>query len=80
MLEVIEHIDPEDLELVSKTIFGLYQPKTVILSTPNAEFNVNFPNLKYGTEQSIFRHWDHRFEWTRAQFNEWYYIFDLKVR
>ncbi|KAJ3002584.1 Small RNA 2'-O-methyltransferase [Thoreauomyces humboldtii] len=43
----------------------------MVVSTPNAEFNVHFPGLKYGTADSTFRHWDHRFEWTRAEFQHW---------
>ena len=71
MLEVIEHMEQETLEKVSRSVFGGYQPKMVIISTPNAEFNVNFNNLCYGTPQSQFRHWDHRFEWTRQEFSDW---------
>lgn len=42
-------------------------PKTVIVTTPNAEYNELFPGLLPGR----FRHPDHRFEWTRAQFTAW---------
>jgi hypothetical protein len=38
-----------------------------VLTTPNAEYNVRFSTLTAGT----FRHADHRFEWTRAEFQEW---------
>jgi hypothetical protein len=53
------------------TIFDVYQPKLVILSTPNSEFNIHFPELNYGTPENIFRHNDHRFEWTRLEFQKW---------
>ncbi|KAJ3417521.1 Small RNA 2'-O-methyltransferase [Chytridiales sp. JEL 0842] len=43
----------------------------MVVTTPNAEFNLNFPNLKYGTPKSVFRHYDHRFEWTRSEFHNW---------
>jgi hypothetical protein len=37
------------------------------VTTPNAEYNVLFDGLPAGA----FRHADHRFEWTRAQFGDW---------
>jgi 2-polyprenyl-3-methyl-5-hydroxy-6-metoxy-1,4-benzoquinol methylase len=74
MLEVIEHLDEDVLDKVPKVVFEKYRPMTVIISTPNAEFNVNFPNLKYGTPEQEFRHWDHRFEWTRQEFQDWYML------
>lgn len=70
-LEVVEHLDPHLVEALPKTIFGSYRPKLAIISTPNAEFNINFPELKYGTEDTTFRHNDHRFEWTRPEFEMW---------
>lgn len=39
----------------------------VVLTTPNAEYNVRFEGLPAGG----FRHKDHRFEWTRAEFEGW---------
>ncbi|KAJ3395352.1 Small RNA 2'-O-methyltransferase [Lobulomyces angularis] len=73
-LEVIEHLCPNELLLFPKVTLGelcAYNPKVMIVSTPNAEFNVHFPNLKYGSKESQFRHYDHKFEWTRLEFNEW---------
>ncbi|KAG0243368.1 Small RNA 2'-O-methyltransferase [Actinomortierella wolfii] len=70
-MEVIEHLDPPVLAGFWKVVLGTYHPKVVVLSTPNAEFNVHFPNLRYGTPESTFRHWDHRFEWTRQEFQQW---------
>lgn len=61
----IEHLDPPVLEQVPAAVFGAMQPKTVIVTTPNSEFNVLFPDFRG------FRHPDHRFEWTRSQFREW---------
>ena len=61
----IEHLDPPVLERVPAAVFGEMQPKVVIVSTPNSEFNVLFPDLRG------FRHPDHRFEWTRSQFRDW---------
>jgi 3' terminal RNA ribose 2'-O-methyltransferase Hen1 len=66
-VEVIEHIDAGRLEAVEANIFGDAAPRSVIVTTPNAEFNVRFAGLAAGA----FRHGDHRFEWTREQFRQW---------
>ncbi|KAI9209427.1 uncharacterized protein BJ171DRAFT_486976 [Polychytrium aggregatum] len=70
-LEVIEHLDPPVLEAYPEIVFGRYQPRLVIVTTPNAEFNVFFPNLNYGTPHATLRNDDHRFEWTRREFETW---------
>ena len=62
----IEHLEDEVLAKFPSNVFGQINPKVVILTTPNAEFNVLFPNF------SGFRHPDHKFEWTRSQFQDWY--------
>lgn len=67
LVEVIEHLDAYRLESLGKVVFGEMAPKTVVVTTPNSEYNVLFPGLAAGK----FRHPDHRFEWTRAQFNAW---------
>ena len=67
VMEVIEHIDPERLEAFEAAVFGAAQPGAVIITTPNSEYNVLFENLPPGE----FRHRDHRFEWTRQQFQDW---------
>ncbi|MDR1633894.1 MAG: methyltransferase [Bifidobacteriaceae bacterium] len=64
--EVIEHLDGERLPAVEAVLFGAAKPRHVILTTPNAEFNA-----VYGIEPNELRHADHRFEWTRAQFQGW---------
>ena len=66
-MEVIEHVDPPRLGALEQSVFGAARPKTVIVTTPNAEFNVRFETLPPGT----YRHRDHRFEWTRAEFRTW---------
>jgi 3' terminal RNA ribose 2'-O-methyltransferase Hen1 len=66
-IEVIEHLDPYRLEAFANCVFGHAQPSSVIVTTPNAEYNVLFPSLKAGR----FRHPDHRFEWTREEFSAW---------
>ncbi|KAJ3230089.1 Small RNA 2'-O-methyltransferase [Chytriomyces hyalinus] len=69
--EIIEHLDPPLLSCFPQTIFGDYQPNYVIITTPNAEFNIHFPQLNYGTPNAILRNSDHRFEWTRSEFQKW---------
>jgi 3' terminal RNA ribose 2'-O-methyltransferase Hen1 len=67
LMEVIEHLEPDRLPALAKVVFGAARPATVVVSTPNAEYNALFPNLPAG----VFRHADHRFEWTRAEFRAW---------
>ncbi len=67
LMEVIEHADTDRLGALERSVFGFAAPGAVIVTTPNAEFNVCFPALPAGT----MRHRDHRFEWTRAQFRNW---------
>jgi 3' terminal RNA ribose 2'-O-methyltransferase Hen1 len=67
IVEVIEHLDPQRLEAFGQVVFQFAQPTTVVLTTPNAEYNVRFDTLPAGA----FRHRDHRFEWTRAEFAAW---------
>ncbi|MCC6979136.1 MAG: 3' terminal RNA ribose 2'-O-methyltransferase Hen1 [Candidatus Melainabacteria bacterium] len=66
-IEVIEHLDPPRLSAFERVIFEFARPNTVILTTPNVEYNVNFESLPAGK----LRHRDHRFEWTRAEFQGW---------
>jgi 3' terminal RNA ribose 2'-O-methyltransferase Hen1 len=67
LMEVIEHVDPPRLPALERTVFGEAKPRTVIVTTPNVEHNVRFETLPAGS----FRHRDHRFEWTRQQFQDW---------
>ncbi|KAJ2455253.1 hypothetical protein EV183_000988 [Coemansia sp. RSA 2336] len=70
--EVIEHIsEAEEVPALTRAILGSYRPRLAVFTTPNAEFNVNFPALAYGTRSAQFRHSDHKFEWTREQFGNW---------
>ena len=66
-MEVIEHIDPPRLEAFEEVVFGSAKPGAVLITTPNAEYNALFAGLPTGE----LRHRDHRFEWTRQQFQEW---------
>jgi 3' terminal RNA ribose 2'-O-methyltransferase Hen1 len=67
LMEVIEHLDPERLPALQHTLFGTARPRSVIVTTPNVEYNVRFETMPAGT----LRHRDHRFEWTRAEFEAW---------
>ncbi len=67
LVEVIEHLDPDRLPALAQAVFGHARPRTVVVTTPNSEHNALFENLAAGA----FRHPDHRFEWTRAEFRAW---------
>jgi 3' terminal RNA ribose 2'-O-methyltransferase Hen1 len=67
VVEVIEHLDPARLEAFGEVVFGHARPGTVVVTTPNAEYNQLYESLSAG----VFRHTDHRFEWTRAEFEAW---------
>lgn len=66
LLETIEHIDPGDLSRLERALFSVLRAQTIIVTTPNAEFN---PLL--GVPSHRMRHPDHRFEWDRARFRAW---------
>ena len=74
LVEVIEHMYSDCLDKTVDVVFGKLKPKVVAITTPNSEFNVVFEN---NTEPSSpkdikkFRHFDHKFEWTRKEFEEW---------
>ncbi|MEW1824316.1 3' terminal RNA ribose 2'-O-methyltransferase Hen1 [Streptomyces sp. NPDC088196] len=65
--EVIEHLDLPRLPALEYAVFGAARPRTVVVTTPNVEYNVRWETLPAGH----VRHGDHRFEWTRAEFGEW---------
>jgi 3' terminal RNA ribose 2'-O-methyltransferase Hen1 len=67
LVEVIEHIEPDRLPHLERSLFADARPGAVIVTTPNADYNVLFPSLPAGQ----FRHTDHRFEWSRAEFEAW---------
>jgi 3' terminal RNA ribose 2'-O-methyltransferase Hen1 len=67
VIEVIEHLDLARLSALERVLFEFARPGAVIVTTPNSEYNVRFENLSPGQ----FRHSDHRFEWTRAEFRDW---------
>src|SRR5215813_13223559 len=59
--------DPPRLAAFERVLFESARPDTVVVTTPNAEYNVKFDTLPAGQ----FRHKDHRFEWTRGEFQGW---------
>ncbi|MET9373599.1 3' terminal RNA ribose 2'-O-methyltransferase Hen1 [Streptomyces sp. NPDC002992] len=65
--EVIEHVDLERLPALEYAVFGSARPRTVLVTTPNVEYNVRWESLPAGH----VRHGDHRFEWTREEFRTW---------
>jgi 3' terminal RNA ribose 2'-O-methyltransferase Hen1 len=67
VVEVIEHLDPSRLAAFERVLFEYARPRTVVLTTPNVEYNARFETLPAG----FFRHRDHRFEWTRAELQSW---------
>uniref|UniRef100_A0A3Q2GI63 Small RNA 2'-O-methyltransferase n=1 Tax=Cyprinodon variegatus TaxID=28743 RepID=A0A3Q2GI63_CYPVA len=64
-MELIEHLTLPDVEHFSSVVFGYMSPASVIISTPNSEFNRLLPGL------TGFRNYDHKFEWNRSQFRSW---------
>jgi 3' terminal RNA ribose 2'-O-methyltransferase Hen1 len=70
LMEVVEHVDPPRLPALEGVVFGAAKPAHVIVTTPNAEYNVRYEFLT-GKPGPAYRHPDHRFEWTRAEFAEW---------
>ena len=67
VVEVVEHLDPPRLSAFERVLFEFAKPRTVVLTTPNREYNVTWETLPAGQ----FRHADHRFEWTRQEFQGW---------
>jgi 3' terminal RNA ribose 2'-O-methyltransferase Hen1 len=67
LMEVIEHVDAARLPALERAVFGHARPGSVLVTTPNAEYNVRYDFLP-GDQM---RHRDHRFEWTRAEFAAW---------
>jgi len=67
LIEVIEHLDSPRLASLARSLFAFAKPRTVIVTTPNIEYNVRFESLPAGR----LRHRDHRFEWNRQEFRAW---------
>jgi 3' terminal RNA ribose 2'-O-methyltransferase Hen1 len=67
LVEVIEHLDPPRLQACERAVFEFARPGSVVVTTPNADYNAHWQSLPAGK----FRHPDHRFEWSRAEFAAW---------
>lgn len=67
VVEVIEHLEPERLRAFERSVFEFARPTKVIVTTPNREYNALYEGMKEGQT----RHSDHRFEWSRAEFQLW---------
>lgn len=67
VVEVVEHLDPPRLSAFERVLFEFARPRTVVLTTPNREYNVTWETMPAGQ----FRHPDHRFEWTRQELQDW---------
>jgi 3' terminal RNA ribose 2'-O-methyltransferase Hen1 len=67
VIEVIEHLDEARLGAFERVLFEVAKPRLIVVTTPNQEYNTKFSSLAAGA----FRHPDHRFEWTRQEFEDW---------
>ena len=67
VIEVIEHLDIPRLAAFERVLFEYAKPRSVVLTTPNREYNVKYENVG----EDGLRHGDHRFEWTREEFHNW---------
>lgn len=66
LLESIEHVEPNDLSKVEREVFARLRPGHVVMTTPNADYNVVL-----GVPANRFRHPGHHFEWSRKRFGDW---------
>ena len=67
VVEVIEHLDPLRIPAFERVVFEFAAPGTVVVTTPNKEYNTQYEWLSEGS----LRHNDHRFEWSREEFKRW---------
>jgi 3' terminal RNA ribose 2'-O-methyltransferase Hen1 len=67
VVEVVEHLDPPRLAAFERVVFVHAQPRVVVVTTPNVEYNMRFETMPAGS----LRHRDHRFEWSRDEFGAW---------
>ncbi|KAM5531015.1 hypothetical protein V8D89_015342 [Ganoderma adspersum] len=81
--EVIEHLHEDVLARFAPVVFGAYHPRVVLVTTPSFTFNARFtapdapPAARSGWRDPtgrtarVFRHHDHKFEWTVEEFAQW---------
>ena len=66
-IEIIEHLQRSEVAQFSRAVLGVIRPRLWVVTTPNREYNVLFPDWVPGQ----LRHWDHKFEWSRDQMRGW---------
>ena len=66
LVETIEHVEPDRLSLVERAVFRHMHPASVIVTTPNSDYNALL-----GVPGHRMRHPDHRFDWGGARFRAW---------
>ncbi|KAL1696878.1 hypothetical protein GGG16DRAFT_84447 [Schizophyllum commune] len=81
--EVIEHLDVSILPFFAPVLMGVYHPRLFLITTPNYAYNARFsppldptrPEVRpggysdpTGRTDRVFRHADHKFEWTTPEF------------
>ena len=84
LVEVIEHLDPLDLQAVGTMLLGQLAPRRMLVTTPNKEYNLNFMEIPDDQKPDAagkyilpplssygMRNDDHRFEWSREEFKAW---------
>lgn len=73
-------MEEEEAYKFGDVVLSYFRPKLLILSTPNYEYNVILQNVQKQEDEADessqsqgcrFRNHDHKFEWTREQFNSW---------
>lgn len=81
--EVIEHLPPDIFAAFAPVLLGVYHPRLFLVTTPSFTFNARFtaPNAPIAARRGypdptkrtnrVFRHSDHKFEWTVDEFREW---------
>ncbi|KAF9563193.1 hypothetical protein CPC08DRAFT_706121 [Agrocybe pediades] len=81
--EVIEHLPQDIYPAFAPILLGVYHPKYFLVTTPSYTFNARFtaPDAPSsvrngypdptGRTDRIFRHDDHKFEWTKEEFATW---------
>lgn len=81
MYQSVEHIPEDILHLFLPLVLGYYRPEFLLLTTPNYLYNELFspPGVQdeegypdpTGKTTRIFRHSDHKREWTPSEWQEW---------
>ena len=63
LVEVVEHLDPTPLHNLGPALLGGLQPKLLVVTTPNREYNTVLHQLGSALLPNKLRNTDHRFEW-----------------